>query len=78
MWDTLEIAKAKFFGEYNKHPPPKQLEYIEDKGNRVALISLTSAHGVLSENNAGHFSLYEYDGVHLDKEIKQLFDIFDS
>jgi hypothetical protein len=77
VWETLEIAKQKFFEQYTRRPPNKQVKYIADKGDSVALISLKKEHGVLSENKGGHFSLFEYSGVDLRNDIKKIFSIFD-
>ena len=77
VWETLEVAKNKFLEQYTRRPPHKQVEYIADKGDSIALISLKREHGVLSENKGGHFSLFEYNDVELHKDIKEIFSIFD-
>lgn len=77
VWDTLELAKIKFLEQYTRQPPNKQSEYIANKGDSVALICLKKEHGVLSKNKNGHFSLFEYSGVELHKNIMEIFTIFD-
>jgi hypothetical protein len=77
VWDTLEIARAKFLEQYNRKHPNKRIEYIANKGDSVALIHLKREHGVLSENKEGHYSLFEYSGVNLHNDIKKIFSIFD-
>jgi hypothetical protein len=76
VWETLEIAKAKFLVQYKRKPPNKQAEYVANKGDSVALIYLKKEHGVLSENKDGHFSLFEYIGAELHNDINRIFSIF--
>jgi hypothetical protein len=79
MWDTREIAIARLKGAISHQPPAKKAEYMEKKGDSVALIHLTNSHGVSSESNKkGHFSLFEYEGVELYNQIMEIFNIFET
>ena len=78
LWDTFELAKAKFIAAYNRQPPPLKAQYIVNKGDSVAFLNLEKKHGVSSESNKyGHFTLHEYIGIDLKQEIKQIYNIFE-
>ncbi len=76
---TKDLAQKKYIDEYNKRARQHLKEQFKsDKGESIALISLTISDGVASEPvSNGHFTFWEYSGVNFLDKIKGIFDIFD-
>jgi len=79
LYDTKEAATAKFKHIVSYFRPAKRSDFLTQKGDCVAFIPLELRHGHSSpSNNDGHFTLFEYEGVNLLKDIKKTFNIFDD
>jgi hypothetical protein len=79
MFDTKENAISKYKSLYERFRVRQKSQFREDKGNWVALISLTKKDGVADEpNNYGHFTFHEYETADLKQNVKRIFNIFDG
>ena len=78
LFDSLQSAKARFESIIKNVRLSKRPSFIQQKGDKAALLQLKPQHGESSEpNNAGHFTLFEYDGAQLQNEIIDIFNIFE-
>lgn len=79
VYDTLEAARASFEAALKLRRGAKRDDFIAQKGDKVALIPLRPHHGCSTpSNNDGHFTLYCYEGINLEKDIVKIFDIFET
>ncbi len=81
MFDTLSNSILKYKTLYDKSRPLQKKQFIEDKGNFIALIKLGKNDGIADEpnqSNFGHFTFHEYSNINLQFKVLTLHNIFNE
>lgn len=79
MFDTFENSLARYKKIFKRFRPHQKEQFKEDKGDYIALLSLSKDDGIADEpnkKNYGHFTFYEYLDIDLQKKAEDLFEIF--
>ena len=79
MFDSLKNSIDKYQKEYIKRRQHQREQFIQDKGNFIALLKLSKNDGLAdepNEGNFGHFTFHEYDQTELEKNVLNLYNIF--
>lgn len=79
MFDSLKNSINKYQKEYIKRRQHQREQFIQDKGNFIALLKLSKNDGLAdepNEGNFGHFTFYEYYQTELEKKVLNLYNIF--
>lgn len=79
MFDSLKNSINKYQKEYIKRRQHQREQFIQDKGNFIALLKLSKNDGLAdepNEGNFGHFTFHEYYQTELEKKVLNLYNIF--
>lgn len=79
MFNTLENALDKYKKEFLKRRQHLRKQFIQDKGDFVAMLNLSKTDGQADEpkqDNFGHFTFHEYYHAELEKKVVHLYCIF--
>lgn len=79
MFDTKENALSRYKWVYEKLREHQQFQFVDDKGDSIALVELIKEDGLADDpNKYGHFTFHEFDAVDLSKRVKYIYNIFDG
>jgi hypothetical protein len=79
MFDSLEHSVRKYRKLYDKLRQHQREQFIQDKGNFIALLNLSKNDGLADDpnkGNFGHFTFHEYYHTELQKKVLSVYNIF--
>lgn len=80
LFNTFENGLSRFETLYKRKRGISHDDFVNEKGNAIALLEMIENEGVYGDLNAGngHFTLHEYEGTDLSLKIVNITEIFDE